>query len=171
MNIDCDPKDTPLSPMSGDEPAWDPQKWKQNTKYNNCYAYAIDDHNGSITERNSKPIPGKSLETYICSDIITGLYKENPEIYSTQFECRCQKGYKKIFAAVSDEPVDNDFHFWRQDSDGLWSHKPGSNLPSRYDAKGLLITNPENSNRTFSNRNYVYSCGYFCVPLKSTDKS
>ena len=37
----------------------------------------------------------------------------------------------------------NQYHFLRQDIDGIWSHKAGGFLPTRFDKKGFLIMNPE----------------------------
>ena len=35
-----------------------------------------------------------------------------------------------------------DFHFYRRDSDGTWSHKPGPRLPTNLDNSGAVITDP-----------------------------
>jgi hypothetical protein len=45
------------------------------------------------------------------------------------------------------EQLAMDYHWYRQDSDGLWSHKPGEGEVRRLDASGKPITNPEASNR------------------------
>jgi hypothetical protein len=143
-------------------PKWEPQKWeKYNMKYNNCYAYSVNDLDFG---RNRKPVPGPDREHYDCSDIMMGLYEEIPGIYNIDYETKCNDGYFKIFSVVSNEPTNNDFHFYREDRDQLWSHKPGSNKPTRLDSDGNIIINPELSNRNFTNRNYSKICGYFCVP-------
>lgn len=154
--------ETKYSPLSGSEPAWNPEAWKENKKYNNCYAYAVNDHKDR--ERMRKPTPGTNRDSYSCSEIMEGLYRDISNIYPTTFNCKCNYGYSKIYAAVSDGD-DNDFHFWRLDNDGNWSHKLGSNDPSRNDAKGIPITNPEQSDKDFGDHNYTYGCGFFCVPV------
>ena len=35
-----------------------------------------------------------------------------------------------------------DFHFFRRDSSGTWSHKPGPRLPTNLDNSGNVITDP-----------------------------
>ena len=35
-----------------------------------------------------------------------------------------------------------DFHFFRRDSDGFWSHKPGPRTPTNLDNSGNVITDP-----------------------------
>jgi hypothetical protein len=130
----------------------------------------MDDLEQQLTLRNRKSIPGVHRNLYTCSQIIEGLKDEIPRMYPTTYECQCEPGFKKIYAAVSNEDEENDFHFWRQDRDGSWSHKPGSNDPSQYDGNGHKITNPEQSNRNNDSHEYTHSCGFFCIPVDSRDK-
>lgn len=154
------------SPTNGTEPHWDPDHWKTNERYNNCYAYAVNNHVSSEVLRDHKPSPGNVRGIYTCSKIMEGLKADLPNLYPITFDCPCQPGYKKIYSAVSerDEDGDNDFHFWRLDQDGLWSHKPGSNPPLRVDGSNHPIKNPEQSDRRMGPRSYSQSCGFFCVP-------
>jgi hypothetical protein len=60
-----------------------------------------------------------------------------------------------------------DYHWYRQDSHGLWSHKPGNTPANNVDASGNLITNPETADRNYiptGGWNYSVFCGYFYVP-------
>ena len=61
-----------------------------------------------------------------------------------------------------------DYHYYRQDSDGLWSHKDGSNKVKRYDAFRKNIANPKLASRDYRNQgsdlNYEDFCGFYCVP-------
>ena len=151
-----------ISPRSGIEPKWEPDVWQVNEKYNNCYSYALNDHD---VKRNKKAIPGQLSDNYTCSKLMEGLKHDHPKMYISSFEEACETGYRKIYAATSDVDDDgnNDFHFWRQDADGLWSHKPGSDHPLRVDGDNRIISNPHLSNREFANRSYVTSCGFFCI--------
>ena len=147
------------------EPSWNPQKWLVNSKYNNCYSYALNDHSPS---RIQKAIPGNSnssSDIYTCSFLMEGLKRDHPEMFISEYDQPCGRGFHKIYAATSgtDEDGLNDFHFWRQDSDGLWSHKPGSDYPLRHDGNNRIIQNPDFSNRTFGDRSYITPCGFFCV--------
>jgi hypothetical protein len=151
-----------VSPRSGTEPDWTPEKWYINEKYNNCYSYALNDHDN---KRQQKAIPGTSANFYTCSKLMEGLKHDYPKMYVSSFEAACENGYRKIYAATSDpdDNGNNDFHFWRQDADGFWSHKPGSDHPSRVDGNYEMIQNPDLSNRMFANRAYVNGCGFFCI--------
>ena len=54
-----------------------------------------------------------------------------------------------------------DFHWYRLDSDGKWSHKPGITRVSQYDNAGHYITDPRNC----SKGSYTFFC------FMSTDKN
>ena len=57
-----------------------------------------------------------------------------------------------------------DFHFVRQDQDGGWSHKPGSETVRRVDSSGHVITDPAKADmRLDKGRKYQF-IGYFQVP-------
>jgi hypothetical protein len=52
-----------------------------------------------------------------------------------------------------------DFHWYRRDRDGKWSHKPGSTAARNTDNSGNLITDPRTANRG----PYTVFCGCYCV--------
>jgi hypothetical protein len=56
-----------------------------------------------------------------------------------------------------------DFHFYRQDSTGWWSHKQGQQLTRYWDFSGHEIYNPLNAD-TYP---YWVFGGFFCVPHSS----
>ena len=86
-------------------------------------------------------------------NIIDNLYTEN-------FENRCLPGFYKVFLALD---VGNDYHWWRQDNNKLWSHKPGSTEISNVDGNKKKIINPLKSSRKFTSRNYDKPCFYACI--------
>ena len=69
-------------------------------------------------------------------------------------------GFYKIFLALD---VGEDYHWWRQDNNKYWSHKPGSTNVINVDASGNKIIEPLKSNRNFEHRNYKTPCFYACV--------
>jgi hypothetical protein len=137
--------------------------WTKNAKYNNCYAYAINKYDPYATRKRN---PGNVMRPYGCNEVMEGVIRDNPEIlrHPGCYGKTCPKDHYKGFLAVDKNPKSNDFHFWRQEADGYWTHKLGSNLPSSVDASGLRIRNPDTSNRDFGGHSYSESCGYFCVP-------
>lgn len=90
---------------------------------------------------------------------------DNPNIDKTGFYGRCPAGKSKIALVV--DPGE-DYHYYRQDADGMWSHKDGSNKVKRFDALKRPIFNPELAARDYrwqdSDLNYESFCGFYCVP-------
>ena len=93
-----------------------------------------------------------------------------PAIRRTTFKQRCPARTSKIALVVH---PGEDYHFYRQDADGWWSHKDGSNKVKRYDAEGRPIWNPETAARDYrpgALLNYKDFCGFYCVPRRTTIK-
>ncbi len=183
------------SPLSGYEPLYMPRLYnaKKYTQHNhNCFAYAFDimdlptaeECNGNDEEDCKVPFhqPGyfsgqkrfdESGEKR-CFDLFTRLKSDMPAIEIARggrpirFTDRPAKGYSKIALVIDPK---QDYHFYRQDSNGFWSHKPGGTPVTNKDSAGRLIYNPELANR--DNRedgsnadglNYNVFCGFMCVP-------
>lgn len=56
-------------------------------------------------------------------------------------------------------PGPGDYHWYRQDADGYWSHKFSTSPVCRYDDSEKLILDPELANRG----RYTRFIGYFAV--------
>ena len=163
-----------FSPLSGYEPRYEPHKWnlKEHIKSNhNCYSYALDDKHG---RRKGKAQPGYyanyppiDLSEYNCDAIFKRIWKDNPSIYPTLFTNKCNKGYYKAFFTLSPKNH-TDYHFYRQDKNGYWSHKPGRTNVTNKDADDKRILNPKNANRNYGGLNYNLPCQYFCLHPKMT---
>ena len=96
--------------------------------------------------------------------MISRLIGDN-ELLPTTFEARCPKRTSKI-ALVVDE--DQDYHFYRQDSNGMWSGKSGSRPVSNLDAHQNPLYDIRLAFHNFGEDkngrlNYDRFCGYFCV--------
>ena len=183
------------SPLSGYEPVYMPRLYnaKKYTQHNhNCFAYAFDimdlpsteECNGNDKEDCKVPFhqPGyysgkqrfdESGEKR-CFDLFSRLKGDMPAIEIArngrpiEFTDKPAKGYSKIALVIDPK---QDYHFYRQDSNGFWSHKPGGTPVTNKDTTGRLIYNPALANR--DNRddagdkdglNYNVFCGFMCVP-------
>jgi hypothetical protein len=60
-------------------------------------------------------------------------------------------------------PDGSDYHFYRQDASGLWSHKNGGNVARNTDESGNLIRDPEKADRG----RYNVFCGFYTLPNDS----
>jgi len=59
-----------------------------------------------------------------------------------------------------------DYHWYRQNSDGTWSHKLASNPSQNCDSDDDLIYDPEYCNREYSyGLNYTQFCGFYEVNI------
>ena len=61
------------------------------------------------------------------------------------------------------ENPDTDYHWYRQNPDGTWSHKPGEGSVIDTDAVGDVIYDPESCDREYSNVDYSVFVGFFAV--------
>lgn len=169
------PKGVKLMPTSGYEPRF-VKLWGSQKRYieaNNCYAYAANQfrfwrpHKAQPGENRLKvhntmkyvPLTCKDITKAVIRDAGNGAYKCNDPNKS------CGKGMTKIMMVISPEPGAQDFHFYRQDKDGTWSHKQGWGYgPTKLDASGKVITDPRTCNRNYGRLNYSKVCSTMCIP-------
>jgi len=178
-----------ISPLTGYEPNYNPglyNKDKSTQHSHNCFAYAMDVRDPSRIDKCRKtqecgtPQPGRKKGHpefsgqmgKTCGDVISRTMADVPRAYLTNFESKCEPGFSKIFSAVDKE---NDYHYYRQDSNSRWSHKPGGRPVKNTDSNNALIYRPDLAGREYpaeyegdSGLNYNSACGYMCVPRKNT---
>jgi hypothetical protein len=172
------------SPLSGWEPNYEPERWnnkKELRETHNCFSYSMNIQDPKQVEAcrqdkycnvpfhqpgSASGYPGfKSEKAKTCPDMIARLLGDNPSMKMTTFTARCPPHTSKIALVVD---PDEDYHFYRQDSNGLWSHKPGGMPVTNVDALGKLIYDPALADRNYNNDNsklnYEKFCSYLCVP-------
>lgn len=157
-------------PISGSEPEYNPQKWniKGIKKYNNCYSYLLDD---PVKGLLGKPQPGMyggiktPLKYNDCDDFYRRIRADNPSVYLAKERERCRRGFYKGYLAL--DPKKDDYHFYRQDKSGIWSHKPGSKKVRQYDSKFNVIMVPREVEKKNSPYHYTKECGYMCIPANN----
>lgn len=100
-----------------------------------------------------------------CNDMVSRLWGDNPDVKPIEFEQRCPNNTSKIALIVDPR---RDYHFLRQDADGMWSHKPGAMDVTTLDASGRPILRPDRALFIYNNHKdplrYTKFCGYHCVP-------
>jgi len=177
---------------------YEPDIW--NKKYvqqtHNCYEYALNDLDqedindcqnnfkqcnvSSTNPYRSKPGHYRSQSNsepkltkkpkYKCKEYIYKTLADNPSIYKVKsIKSPCKKNYYKIALVTA---PGRDYHYYRQDSNGYWSHKDGMTPATNKDADGKIITDPKDADRFYrATRNFSDFCGYFCVPENETKKT
>jgi hypothetical protein len=176
-----------IAPLSGYETEFNPDrynKFKGIKESHNCYAYAFDymklPNLDSCTKEScpiSFPQPGRAsgypkwsdVKGKRCPDLVSRLIGDVPGIKRATFEQKCPKRMRKI-ALVADEK--EDYHFFRQDLNKKWSHKPGATDVSDLDATKRPIYDPQLASREYpdSGLNYNKFCGYLCIPANTRHK-
>ena len=103
-----------------------------------------------------------------CGDVIGRTMADVPNAYLIDFPSQCKPGFSKIGVVVDEE---NDLHYYRQDKNGWWSHKPGGREVTNKDAAGARIYRPDLASRSYPGEyegdtglNYDSFCSYMCVP-------
>lgn len=147
--------------LSGYEKEYNPSLWNGKTRpYNNCYAYALNNQVRPGTNELWFQQPGEyannwatdfTNEAEMRAAVASDFAKYNEE-FGTNLVFQpigkydvCPAGtYKVALVAYSDNW---DYHWYRQDADGYWSHKPGGTAVTRYDNSGNLIIDPETADR------------------------
>lgn len=134
-------------------PAYQPDFWNFYTdilRRNNCYNYS----NNKRTDTFAQPgkASGQMYTALTCPEVENGAISDG----LTPFAGSCPSGENKIALVVA---PDFDYHWYRMDTNGLWSHKPGGTNATNLDNSGNIITDPETADRG----NYTDFCGYFCT--------
>lgn len=179
----------PLAPTNGFEPEKNPGRYNNDPaiwKVHNCYSYSMNSIDPKLVNfcrknnlqncRNKFHQPGalhgernalNASSRRTCPVVEKLMMADVPNMERSTYEAKCKPNTRKI-ALVVDKG--EDYHFYRQDDNGMWTHKDGSNKVKDYDALKNPIANPELASRDYrwtgSDLNYEDFCGFYCVPHK-----
>ena len=127
----------------------------------NCYNYACDIFDSNNTDFNDYQHPGGSrpdINQVSCPEITSRAKADGLQDTADDGSCPC--GTHKVFLVVA---PNRDYHWYREDSDGKWSHKRGGTTISGVDASGNVITDPSAADYSYPSITYE-KCGYLCAP-------
>lgn len=144
-------------------PVYEPSEWNDNNGIqhdNNCYNYACNIKNNSYAQPGYASGIFLNLSDYYCSGSSGAVWNAAMADGLVPSEegkgCGCSKCWHKVALAMN---PGGDFHWFRLDRDGMWSHKPGTGQATNLDSSSIPISDPATANRG----NYTDFCGYFCV--------
>jgi hypothetical protein len=145
------------------KPKYEPDRW--NDPYtagydyghqwnNNCYNYGCNDATDTFAQPGYAAT-GVTNWTMACPEVSAGAIADGlvARPAGTPAAERCCHT-----AALVISPG-NDYHWYRLDANGMWSHKPGHTAATNLDNSLNPIVNPETANRGA----YTVFCGYFTV--------
>jgi hypothetical protein len=124
-------------------PAYNPGFWNNNPARranNNCYNYA----NNKVTNTFAQPGrgTGQMYSALTCASVRPASVRDGLKV-KPNFSGTLLLGW--YVALVIWPGVD--FHWYRQDKNGCWSHKPGSTAARNTDNSGNTITDPQTCDR------------------------
>lgn len=129
---------------AADAPAYDPGFWNIPARqpYNNCYNYA----NNQATNTFAQPgrATGRPITGLSCGGVQPSAQSDGL-IPTANFSAPLAPGKGWYVALVIWPGVD--YHWYRQDNVGCWSHKPGQTAVRNTDNSGNRITDPRTCNR------------------------
>jgi hypothetical protein len=138
-------------------PSYTPRYWNDGGTIqanNNCYNYATNKR----TDNRADPGGGAGHSCHGRSGCDVAGYVQlatNDGLIPTTRDAACPDNRALVALFVSD----GDYHWFRRDSNGRWSHKPGDHEATNLDWSGKVITDPETADRG----PYHTLGSYFCV--------
>jgi len=136
-------------------PQYEPEKWNDNNGIqfnNNCYNYACNIRAGTYAQPGKAS--GNMYSSTDCPEVTEGAVSDGLTVQDC--DQRCPNCCHKVALVVA---PGWDYHWYRQDDNGLWSHKLGGTPATNLDNSGNPISNP----RTADRGPYTVFCGCFCV--------
>ena len=145
----------------------------------NCYSYFLNLQSRKATDackndlnkenhcRRSQPgyssgYPELKTRNFNCKEIVKRTLADNPKMFKTTRNKSCPVSYYKGAVVVAPGV---DYHYYRLNDEGVWTHKPGARPTSLLDAKNNIIKDPKNADRKYGkDLNYKDFCGYTCIP-------
>ena len=122
---------------------------------NNCYNYGNNKRTDTFAQ------PGRRSGDYpnpmACADVTAAAISDG--IIALPASGICPDTEEKIALVVD---PGTDYHWYRLDDNGMWSHKPGGTQATNLDNSGNPISNPETADRCGGWLCYTDFCGYFC---------
>jgi hypothetical protein len=141
-----------------DIPSYNPSFWNDGSTVqgsNNCYNY------GNNKRTDTYAQPGRASTgtagTMSCSAVYAAALADGLE--AVPASGTCPSGKDKVALVVD---PGTDYHWYRLDTGGMWSPKPGGGQATNLDGAGAPISNPETAERCGSWPCYTDFCNYMC---------
>lgn len=139
--------------MAPGYPLYEPNTWNGGAAVisNNCYNYANNKRTNTFAQPGTAS--GQTAVGMSCAVVHAAAVRDGLEPITDPYD----PSYKTVVALVV--APGEDFHWYRRDRFGTWSHKPGQTPATHLDNSGSQIYDPEYADRG----NYTDFCGYFRV--------
>ncbi|MCW8799697.1 MAG: hypothetical protein OQK71_02100 [Desulfobacter sp.] len=138
-------------------PEYQPSAWNDGNGIqfnNNCYNYGCDIQTGTYAQPGRAH--GAQANQMACNKVVPAAAADGLVQVSTEDSCGCSECRHVVALVVS---PGSDYHWYRRDKDGKWSHKMAWTAATNLDNSNNIITDPKKADRG----SYTDFCGYFCV--------
>ena len=137
--------------------AYNPGFWNNDANIrsrNNCYNYASNKRTDTFAQPGRGS--GHIYTAITCAAVSAAALSDG---LHQRFVCfpDTEKPRYLVALVIAPGPGFVDFHWYRKNSEGFWSHKPGGTAVRNFDNSNLVITDPATCNRG----PYTQFCGYF----------
>jgi hypothetical protein len=124
-------------------PSYTPGNWNDADGIqfsNNCYNYACDHQTGTFAQPGRAT--GQQYASLTCPDVTVGARSDG--LTDQSCDAGCGRCCHKVALVVA---PGWDFHWYRLDDNGRWSHKPGGTEATNVDNSGNFILDPRTADR------------------------
>ncbi len=138
-------------------PRYEPAAWNDanGVQYNNnCYDYGCNIKTGTYAQPGRGT--GHMYSSIDCAQVGAGAVSDGLVSTDCDRGCGCARCCHQVALVIA---PGWDFHWYRRDSSGRWSHKPGGGEATNLDSSDNIITDP----RTADRGAYTIFCGCYCV--------
>jgi RHS repeat-associated protein len=162
----------PAQPPAVQPPAPTTQWGSGSSSQGNCYRYACNDPIKPGESHSEFPGPGRPNDPkkYGCAELIKGAKADGMVDVDKKTDC-CPPDHREVHLVVESKPTGRrpflDYHWYREDGPGKWTHKPGPGAVVNVDASGNVVTDPGKADRDYTGKgrpNYDIDCGKLCAP-------
>lgn len=146
-------------------PSYNPGYWNDGGVVqggNNCYNYGNNKNTGTYAQPGRAS--GATSASMSCADVQVAAI--NDGLIALPATGACPDTQDKVALVVD---PGTDYHWYRLDSNGMWTHKPGGGAATNLDNSGNPISNPETADRCSGWPCYTDFCGYLCSCSSATD--
>lgn len=140
-------------------PVFNPAAWNDNGPIqlnNNCYNYGCDIPTGTYAQPGLAHGITLGPSDMACPPVTAGATADGLVPVGCGEGCGCSRCWHQVALVIW---PGRDYHWYRKDRDGRWSHKMGWTAATNLDNAGNVISDPQTADRG----NYSVYCGCFCV--------
>lgn len=144
-------------------PVFNPAAWNDGNGiqlHNNCYNYGCDMQTGTYAQ------PGRAHGITLgpnnanCTDVTNAAKADGLVPVNCDEGCGCKECQHQVALVIKPwNGISWDYHWYRKDRNGMWSHKMGGTPATSLDNSWNPISDPRTANRGA----YTVFCGCFCV--------